>query len=624
MSNICSEYEQKDSTSANKIRKIFLLPVLLGFGVLTAIQLAAHPAADTPDSSEHDSQVHSSAAERWYRYNISAEKDVPAKMRDGVSLYADIYRPADPGRYPALLVRTPYNKTDAVSGFVIDAVKHGYVVAIQDVRGQYRSEGEFSPYLQEINDGYDSIEWLASQAYVNGKVGTFGLSYPGADQWMTAVTQPPHLAAMVPAMTFANSRHFIYHGGIFEAPIVAWYLQRQAKARGQRGLSYSTIEEARAAISKHFDEWVSYVPLDQLPLMKDFPIWKDWIDHPDDGPYWAPYDIESQHFKVRVPCLNVTAWNDDDYGQPGAIRNFTGMKQHAGTENARRGQRLLIGPWTHGVPSLERTTFGGVDFGPNAGINYTETLLRFFDYWLKGIDDGYTQEPPVRYFVMGDNVWREAQDWPPAGTKETTWMLAAGGHLGLAASEDSIAQFVYDPRNPLRVPGDGVYSVGGPGSPDWRMVTARRDVLLFTSEPLKRDTEITGHIVAHLWFTSSAPDTDVSMRLLDVAPDGKSVNLTAAPGMLRTRYRSTEHDATPTPLQPNQPVELEISLGYTSYVVRSGHRLQVYVGGSVYPYVNPNTWEPFRSWSQAVAATQTVYLGSRYPSRITVPTMPRD
>jgi putative CocE/NonD family hydrolase len=519
-------------------------------------------------------------------------------------------------------MRTPYNKTDAVTDFVIDAVKHGYVVALQDVRGQYRSEGEFNPYLQEINDGYDSIEWLAAQPYVNGKIGTFGLSYPGADQWMTAVTRPPHLAAMVPAMTFANSRHFLYQGGIFEAPILAWYLQRQAKARRQRGLPYSTIEEARAAISKYFDEWVSYVPLDELPLMKNFPLWKEWIDHPDNGPYWAPYDIESQYSKVQVPCLNVTAWNDDDYGQPGATRNFVGMEEHGGSEVARRGQRLLIGPWTHGIPTLGRTTFGGIDFGPNAGINYTETLLRFFDYWLKGIDDGYSQEAPVRYFVMGENIWRDAQDWPPLGTKPTDWMLGGGGRLSLSPSDDSKASFVYDPRNPLRAPSEGVYYAGGPGSPDWRSVTNRRDVLVFTSEPVKQDTEITGQILAHLWFSSSAPDTDVSMRLLDVWPEGNSVNLTAAPGMLRARYRSTEHETAPMPLKAGQPVELEISLGYTSYVIRAGHRLQVYIGGSIYPYVNPNTWEPFRSWTQAVPATDTVYFGSRYKSRITVPIMP--
>ena len=564
------------------------------------------------------------ASSAWRRYNIVVERDVPVKMRDGITLYADIYRPVDPGRYPALLLRTPYNKTEAVDPFVISAAKRGYVVALQDVRGQYQSEGKFDPYRQEITDGYDTIEWLAAQPFVNGKVGTYGLSYPGAVQWMTAPSDPPHLVAMVPAMTFASSRHFQHQGGIFKHPTLGWLLQRQVKARRELGLPYQSIEEAQAGLAKHLDEWLTYVPLRDLPLMQDFPVWREWIDHADDGPYWAPYDIEAQHGKIRVPALNVTAWNDDDYGQPGAIRNFMGMKQHGGSEVARRGQRLLIGPWTHGVPTLNRSIFGGVDFGPNAGFDYTETLFRYFDYWLKGVDDGYTKEAPVRYFVMGDNVWREAQDWPPPGTKATSLMLASGGRLQWdAATGSDSAQFVYDPRNPIKVPGNGVYSVCGPRHADWRTVTNRRDVVLFSSGPLKKDMEITGQIVAHLWFASTAPDTDVSMRLLDVAPEGTVCNLTVAPATLRTRYRSTEHEASPTPLPPGQPVELEISLGYTSYVIRAGHRLEAYIGGSVHPYIHPNTWEPFQSWSQAVPATQTVYFGSHYPSRIVVPLMPR-
>jgi uncharacterized protein len=599
--------------------------VYLFFCVVAGLSTSASAQPDRPAVKAGGSHsTRPPVATDWKRFDILVDRNVPAAMRDGVRLFADIYRPSAPGRYPALLMRTPYNKEDAVTAFVNTAVRHGYVVALQDVRGLYHSEGHFNPYLQEVTDGYDSIEWLAALPYVDGKVGTFGLSYPGADQWMTAVTRPPHLVAMVPAMTFANSRHFLYHGGIFEAPILAWFLQRQVKERRERGLPYETLSEAQKAIAQHYDEWVSYVPQDELPLMKEFPIWRQWVDHPDDGPFWAAYDIEAQYSKVQVPTFNVTAWNDDDYGQPGAIRNFTGMRQRGGSEAARKGQRLLIGPWTHGVPTVEKTTFGGVDYGLNAGIDYTEVLLRFFDYWMKGIDEGFSEEHPVRYFVMGDNVWREADSWPPPGVTQSDWMLVEGGKLSQANSPESAVHFVYDPKNPLHVPGDGVYRVGGPGSPDWREITNRRDVAVFTSAPLDHDMEITGEIVAHLWFSSSAPDTDVTMRLLDVGPDGKSVNLTAAPGMLRTRYRSTEHEsAVPMPLKPNEATELEIGLGYTSYIIRAGHSLQVYVGGSVYPYINPNTWEPFRSWSQAVPAAQTVFLGPQHPSRVTVPVMPR-
>jgi putative CocE/NonD family hydrolase len=586
---------------------------ITGPGAVLAAALIATVQADAP----------------WVRYNITVDRDVPAKMRDGTTLFADVYRPSEPGRYPALLFRTPYNKSDAADGFVVSAVRHGYVVALQDVRGQFRSEGEFNPYLQEVDDGHDSIEWLAALPYVNGRVGTYGLSYPGAVQWMTAPTRPPHLVAMVPAMTFANARHFIYQGGIFEAPILNWLLQRQVKARRERGLPYGSLQEAQRALAQHREAWVTYNPLRDLPVMRDFPVWREWLDHADNDAYWKPYDIEAQHPQIVVPALNVTAWNDDNYGQPGATRNFVGMRRSGGTDEARRGQRLLIGPWTHGVPTLDKTTFAGVDYGPNAGFDYTEYLLRYFDYWLKGVDTGFTQEPPVRYFVMGDNVWRTAGDWPPPGTRATDLALTADGGLrwpddtAKAADQPATVRFVYDPRNPLRVPGDGAYYASGPHSTDWRVVTSRRDVAVFTSAPLEHDVEITGQIVARLWFSSTAPDTDVTMRLLDVSPDGRTANFTAAAGMLRTRYRSTERDSAPARLPPNQPVELEINLGYTSYVVRAGHRLQAYVGGSVFPYVHPNTWEPFRDWSQAVTATQTVHIGPAHPSRLVVPVMLR-
>lgn len=564
------------------------------------------------------------AQEPSRHHNITVDRDIAVAMRDGTRLFADVYRPTAPGRYPALLMRTPYDKVQSVSPLVIGAVKRGYVVALQDVRGQFRSEGSFNPYLQEINDGHDTIEWLAAQPYVDGKVGTFGLSYPGAVQWMTAPTRPQHLVAMVPAMTFANARHFTYHGGIFVSPILNWFMQRQVKARREQGLPYGSIEEIRKVVAEKRHEWLMYVPLRDLPVMRPFPVWRDWVDHADDGPYWAPYDIEAQHPQVQVPAFNVTGWHDDDYGQPGAIRNFMGMRQRGGSDSARRGQRLLIGPWSHGVPTLDRTTFGGVDFGPNAGIDYSEALLRYFDYWLKGIDNGFSTEPPVNYFVMGDNVWREAQDWPPPSTKYLDLRLAEEGKLlwnGPAA--DSSTSFVYDAMNPIRLPGDGLIYAGGSGLPDWRIVTARRDVAVFTSEPLDRDMEITGQILARVWFSSTAPDTDISMRLLDVAPDGSIRNFTVAPGMLRTRYRSTEREQRPQPLTPGRPVELEINLGYTSYVVRAGHRLQVYAGGSVYPYVHPNTWERFDSWSQTRPATHTIHFGAKHPSRVVVPVIPR-
>jgi hypothetical protein len=492
-------------------------------------------------------------------------------------------------------------------------------VVVQDTRGQYKSEGRFIPYAQEVDDGYDTIEWVATLPYVDGKVGTFGLSYPGAVQWMTAPTRPPHLAAMVPAMTFASHRHFFYHGGVFGAGMMNWLLGRQFRERRQLGLSPSSSETLRDEWSRRGDEWQQFVPLRDLPLMKAFPYWAEWLDNPIESDYWHRFDIEAQHDKVVVPALNFTGWNDDSYGQPGALRNFVGMRARGGTEQARRGQRLIVGPWTHGVPTLTRTAFRGVEFGPNAGIDFNEPQLRFFDYWLKQIDDGYSTEPPVRIFVMGDNVWRAENEWPLARTQYTDIFLRANNRLSFTAPDDDArAQFVYDPLNPVRLP-----PTDDTGTRDWRPLASRADVLTYVSEPLDRDTELTGHLIARLWMASTAPDTDVTIRAFDVDPAGRAWPLTAAPGVLRTRYRSTEDPRPARPLTPGDPSELTISLGYTSYVLKAGHRLQIFVMGSVFPNIHLNVWGPFKSLSQAVTAAQTVYHDQAHPSRIELPVIPR-
>jgi len=573
--------------------------------ILLATAVVAHPGAQS------------------WTTGIVVERDLPVRMRDGVVLYADVYRPAETGRFPALLMRTPYNKEGATQSgrqaLTISAVRRGYVVVVQDTRGQYKSEGRFVPYAQEVPDGHDTIEWVARLPYVDGKVGTFGLSYPGAVQWMTAPTRPPHLVAMVPAMTFASHRHFFYHGGVFGAGIMNWLLGRQLRERRQLGLAPATSEALRAEWPRHGGEWQQFVPLGQLPVMKAFPYWAEWLDNPIESDYWRPFDIEAQHDKVTVPALNFTGWNDDSYGQPGAIRNFVGMRARGATEQARRGQRLIIGPWTHGVPSLLRTAYRGVEFGHNAAIDFTEPQLRFFDYWLKQIDNGYSSEPPVRIFVMGDNVWRDEHEWPLARTQYADFYLQAGNRLSFTAPDDKTrAQFVYDPRNPVRLP-----ATDESGIRDWRVLTSRKDVLTYTTEPLERDTELTGHLVARLWISSTAPDTDFTVRAFDVDPAGRSWPLTSAPGVLRARYRSTEDPQPPTPLPSGEPTELTISLGYTSYVLKAGHRLQVFVTGSVFPNLHLNVWGPFKSWSQAVPATQTIYHDSAHPSRITVPVIPR-
>ena len=542
-----------------------------------------------------------------------AERDRPVVMRDGVTLYADVYRPVRDGRFPALLMRTPYDKDGASQSARLAmtgaAVKRGYVVVVQDTRGQFKSRGRFDPYRQEILDGYDTIEWVARLPWVDGKVGTFGLSYPGAAQWMTAPTRPPSLRAMAPAMTFAHANHFVYHGGIFEADFIEWLLGRQIRERRERKLPFATAQEIAAAWKRDGETWLDHRPLRDLPIMKGFPYWAEWIDNPIESAYWNPYDIEAQHAQVQVPALNVSGWNDDPYGQPGAIRNFAGMRARGATRAAREGQRLVMGPWTHGVPSTTRTTYAGVDYGRDAAIDFVGLQLRFFDYWLKGVDNGYSREAPIRIFVMGDNRWREEREWPPARTVYSPRYLSHGGRLlDAVGAADGTTAFTYDPARRVGMP-----RPGNAAAADWRPVISSPGVITFTSEPLSDAAEITGHLVARMWISANVSDTDVTVRLLALSPDGHARALTNAYGSLRTSYRSTERVQSPRPLSPGEPVELTISVGYTSVVVPRGDRLQVIVTGSMRQGLE----------MQSTAATVRVHHGARHASHIVLPLIPR-
>jgi uncharacterized protein len=545
---------------------------------------------------------------------VVVARDVPVVMRDGVTLYANIYRPDGPGPFPALLMRTPYNKeneTQSARLAMTDAgVARGYVVVVQNTRGHFGSEGRFVPYAQDRYDGYDTIEWVADLPYVNGRVGTFGLSYPGAVQWMAAAAAPPSLVAISPSQTFASHRHFFYHGGVFSTGMLRWLLARQYAERRELGLPITSGEELAEAWEEHGGEWLGFLPQAENPLMDAFPYWREWLENPIESDYWDIFDIEAQHDRITVPALNLTGWNDDSYGQPGAIRNYVGMTRRGATPEARNGQRLVIGPWTHGVPSDTRTVFRDVDYGPEATIDYVEFQLRFFDHWLKGIDDGFSDEAPVRIFVMGDNVWRDEDEWPLARTEYTDLYLRTGEELGWAGPTpdgDPPATFVYDPRAPASIPPEDEGS----------------EVLTFTSPPFEEDTEVTGHILLEMWATSTAPDTDFTARLFEMDADGGLRRMTAAPGVLRARYRSTEDPQDPNPLPDGEPTRLTISLGYTSYVVPAGHRLRLFVTGSLSPNLHLNVWEPFRSMEQAQAATQALFMSPDHPSRIVLPIIPR-
>jgi putative CocE/NonD family hydrolase len=345
------------------------------------------------------------------------ERDVPAAMRDGTFLRADVWRPSNGGPFPVLVYRTPYGKHDDAAAYSTHqrAVERGYAVVIQDVRGRYASDGEFEPYRNEGRDGYDTIEWAARQPWSNGEVGTFGLSYPGAVQWLAAVESPPHLKAMVPAMTFSTPRNFFYSGGVFDVSWIPWItnniapdLRKRKDLPGPR-----TDEEAGEQWARIRDDLRTRLPLDNMPELSDVaPFYFEWLRHPPDDPWWDWAQIRGRYDRVDAAVLNLSGWHDEAYGPEGAGTNFNGIVASRSDEPDPRA-RLVIGPWVHGVRSMARTVTGDLDFGPDAAVDYDDIILRWMDRYLKGVDNGIDREPPVRTFVMGENRLRKRSAWPP-------------------------------------------------------------------------------------------------------------------------------------------------------------------------------------------------------------------
>jgi putative CocE/NonD family hydrolase len=546
-------------------------------------------------------------------------------MRDGVTLAADLYQPAEERRRPVIVIRTPYGKQGwRNERFLSLALDRDYAVAVFDVRGRYESDGDFDAYRHEGRDGYDAIEWVAAQPWSTGRIATAGLSYPGAVQWLAAVEAPPHLVCAFPAMCFSSGRQFFYFGGAFDMSWLPWTVENIAPSdRRRRGVTQGpqTVREARAWWKDRGREALARVPLrDQPALQGVAPFYFDWLDHPDDGPYWDFANMEKRYGQVRVPIFNFSGWHDEGYGPIGATHNFAGLRAYGATPDAKR-TRLTIGPWIHGEPGTGRV--GDRDFGNVAAIDYEALVLDWCDLHVHGIDrSGLGTAAPVGLFLMGANRWIDAPAWPlPA--RATAWHLRAGGRLTLDPSGpgEPADAYTFDPNDPVV---DPHYDVGL-GPHDQRAIEQRRDVLAFTSDPLPDDLDVIGPLEFRLWIASSAPDTDFYCRLLDVQPDGTAWNLMSPTlEVLRARYRHGEEE--PVFLTPGQPVQLTFRHGLTANRFLKGHRIRVQVTSSFFPHLdrNPNTGRPSAIESRLVPARQTIFHDAARPSRVILPIARRE
>jgi hypothetical protein len=576
---------------------------------------------------------------------VLIDRDVPMAARDGVTLRADVYRPAAPGRFPVLLSRLPYDKNLRRRPGDIDVfVEHGYVVIMQDTRGRFASGGgEYEPLVWEAQDGYDAVEWAAQLPYADGTVGTMGQSYLGATQYLLAPTRPPHLRAAFPASAPADFHQcWAYHtGGAFELGWQIPYAILMARDTIERqGLTATLLPELERVLAAAPTPWAPPLGPDayrRLPLTAwaDLlePVAKylgDYLRHPHDGPAWWAINVERRHAEIDVPMYHVTSWYD--IFLHGGIANFQGLRRFARTEPVRAAQKLLIGPWAHLFPytSPTSTGTGEIDFGAAALVDLHETQLRWFDHWLKGVDTGILDEPPVRIFVMGDNRWRDEQEWPLARTRYTPYYLGGGGRantaegdgtLGPAASADNPPDhFVYDPADPVPTRG-GNTLILAMGVMDQRPVEARADVLVYTSEVMTAGLEVTGPIVVTLYAASTASNTDFTAKLVDVHPGGFARNL--ADGIVRARYRHSR--TTPALLTAGEVTRFAIDLWATSHVFLPGHRIRLEISSSNFPRFdrNLNTGEDQATGTRWQTARQTIFHDARYPSHLMLPVIPR-
>ncbi len=568
------------------------------------------------------------AAQATSAYEVVIERGVTTKMRDGVVLRADIYRPKSDGKFPVLLQRTPYNKSNGVS-FGVRAAARGFVAIFQDVRGRYSSEGDWYTFKHESDDGYDSVEWAAALPYANGKVGMFGGSYVGATQMLAAIAHPPHLAGICPVVTASNyHENWTYQGGAFEQ----WFNESWTSGLAQDTFDRTVGRNTNALLG------VQKLPLTSYPLFNFTgsadalystralaPYFIDWLAHPSYDDYWKSLSIEEHFADIQVPALTVGAWYDIFLG--GSLRNFSGIRARGG-EAARSGQRLLVIVGGHAGGGQK---IGDIDFGPAAAQwNEDDVTLNWYEYLFLGKQNNFAKEKPVKIFVMGRNEWREEDEWPLARAQSTKYFLHSDGGANslrgngslspAAPRSESADHYVYDPSNPVPTIGGPLCCDGWhlpPGPRDQRPVEARDDVLIYSTPAFTKDTEITGPVSLELFAKSSAVDTDFTAKLVDVGPDGFAQTLTE--GILRTRYRDSQEK--PSLMNPGQIYQLTIDLWSTSNVFLKGHQLRLEVSSSNFPRFdrNLNTGEAAASGEHSVSATNTIYHDSEHASALVLP-----
>jgi putative CocE/NonD family hydrolase len=635
---------------------------LLAIASTSAGQQAPLPAAANPTQSAP-------------KYDIVVFKDVMVPMRDGVKLACNTYRPAlngklVEGKFPVILERTPYSK-DADEYWTTVFVALGYVAVRQDVRGRFNSEGAWRFFRDDSNDGYDTARWIGEQPWSDGAIGTVGGSYPGGTQHALALSNPPYLKAMIPAYATSDVGRFgLRHNGAFEMRWINWILNWFGPD-GSRAAQNEETHSALVKLGEQVREYVKAMPLRRgttpLKLNPDYENWLiEAMSHGDYDDFWKNTGVDVVEHVAEykdIPVYHMSGWYDSN-------AEVTSLNYIALSKNKKSLQRLIMGPWWHGG---QWETYGGeAEFGPDASIDFFQFERRWFDHWLKGVDNGVDRESPVRIFVMGGGDghktaegrvvvgghWRDEHEWPLARTLFTPYYLRADGVLSpQSPANEPPNTYEFDPRHPVPTLGGNIAAHNGPPShhnsierpgdsgnlmeqgpydqrcrseiwtcADTRPLSARNDVLVFQSERLEHDVEVTGPLVVKLWASSNTPDTDFTAKLMDIYPPNKDfpvgLDLNIQDSIIRARYRSSlEHAAL---MKPNEIYTFTIEMYPTSVVFQKGHRIRLDISSSNFPRfdVNPNTGEALNDNRRLAIAMNTIYHDAQHPSQIVLPIVP--
>jgi uncharacterized protein len=570
---------------------------------------------------------------------VRLEQSVMVPMRDGTRLSTDLYFPEDRGdKLPVILIRTPYNKTSYRQETSVAFLFAGqrYVVAVQDVRGKYESEGQYAVWAASAQDGYDAVDWLARQPWCNSKIGTFGCSYTGKIQIDSAKLRNPHLAAMIPQGGHAAFRFTgLFAGGVLElANASQWFVKNGSKIKPI--LPADTPQSQFVQAAKYFSLapvlpdisfQILWKRLPLIDMLKNVGIpptdWEGFNSHEPTDSWWDQFGRVQDTDRFDVPSLFIDSWYDS--GPADTLDLFNFLQKNSLSSRARENQFAIIAPVTHCKfeSATEQTIVGERNVG-NAQYDFYNTYVRWFDFWLKGIENGITKMPKLQIYVMGKNQWRGEQEWPLTKTQFTHYYLRSKGRANSQFGDGTLDTvlpdtepsdtFTYDPKTP-------VPTVGLPnGGLDQSEVETRADVLVYTTPVLDRGIEVSGPIKAVLYVSSSARDTDFTAKLVDVYPDGVAYNIHE--GILRARYR--EGFGKKVWMKPGQIYQVKIDMQATSNYFAAGHRIRLEISSSNFPRFtrNLNTGGNNYDETEWKVAQNQIHHRKDYASHLILPIIP--